>query len=136
MLQVTAKANSDVLILQEATSDLSCSLVVYSLVEKNIMCSVLDGADNSSSVFLLPSGFTILPDGHGMAHRAVAASSSSSTPTGQNTAGSILTAVYQAILPSSVSNHSLQTMEDAGNRVCQAISQIVAAVGADNAIPA
>jgi hypothetical protein len=27
-------------------------------------------------------------------------------------------------------------MEDAGNRVCQAISQIVAAVGADNAIPA
>ncbi|XP_072151392.1 homeobox-leucine zipper protein ROC6 [Setaria viridis] len=133
---VTVRANSNMLILQEATSDLSCSLVVYSFVEKNMMCAVMDGADNSS-VFLLPSGFAILPDGHAKAHRAAAASSSYSTPTGQNsTAGSLLTAAYQQILPSSISTHALETLDDAGSRVCQAINQILAAVGADIAIPA
>ena len=124
------------LILQEATSDLSCSLLVYSLIEKNMMRAVMDGGDNTTA-FLLPSGFAIFPDGH-VNHAADAdAASSSSVPTSQNgSAGSLLTAAYQALLFGSTADHAAWTMDDAGNRVCQTISKILAAVGADIAIPA
>ncbi|CAN6234695.1 unnamed protein product [Urochloa humidicola] len=128
--------NSNMMILQEATSDASCSLLVYSFTEMNLMRAVMDGYD-STSVLLLPSGFAILPDGHGPPHNATAAAASSSAPSSRNhTGGSFLTAAYQALLPSTISNHATQTLDDAGNRVCQAINQILAAVGADIAIPA
>jgi homeobox-leucine zipper protein len=127
--------NSNMLIVQEATSDLSCSLVVYSFIEKNMMRAIMDGGDNTTA-FLLPSGFAILPDGH-VNHAAADAASSSNVPTSQNgPAGSLLTAAYQALLSSSAANHAAWTMDDAGNRVCQAISKILAAVGANIAIPA
>ncbi|CAL5032744.1 unnamed protein product [Urochloa decumbens] len=133
---VTVRTNSNMMILQEATSDASCSLLVYSFTEMNMMRAVMDGYDNTS-VFLLPSGFAILPDGHGPPHNPAPAATSSSAPTSQNhTGGSFLTAAYQAVLPSSITNHATQTLDDAGNRVCQAINQILAAVGADIAIPA
>ncbi|PVH35154.1 hypothetical protein PAHAL_7G112500 [Panicum hallii] len=132
---VLHQMNSNMLIVQEATSDLSCSLVVYSFIEKNMMRAIMDGGDNTTA-FLLPSGFAILPDGH-VNHAAADAASSSNVPTSQNgPAGSLLTAAYQALLSSSAANHAAWTMDDAGNRVCQAISKILAAVGANIAIPA
>ncbi|RLM74725.1 hypothetical protein C2845_PM15G05050 [Panicum miliaceum] len=130
---VLHQMNNNMLILQEATSDLSCSLVVYSFIEKNMMRAVMDGGDNTTA-FLLPSGFAILPDGH---VNYAAAASSSNVPTSQNgPAGSLLTAAYQALLSSSAADHAAWTMDDAGDRVCRVISKILAAVGADTAIPA
>ncbi|CAL5032743.1 unnamed protein product [Urochloa decumbens] len=127
--------NSNKLILQEETNDVSCSLVVYSFIEKDLIHAAMNGIDNTS-VFLLPSGFVVLPDGHGKPHRDAGASSSSA-PTGPNgTAGSLLTAAYQALLPSTPSIHAAETFDNAGNRVCDAINQILAAVGADIAVPA
>ncbi|KAF8765933.1 hypothetical protein HU200_007970 [Digitaria exilis] len=135
--KVADQANSNMLVLQETTSDMSCSLVVYSFVEKNMMCAIMDGGDNTS-VFLLPSGFSILPDGHSKTtHHVAASASSSSALTGRSsTAGSILTAGYQAILPGSGYKHAIETMDNAGNRVCQAMSQILADIGAQYAVPA
>ena len=52
--------NSNVLILQHSSTDASGSLVVYSLVEENVMRGIMGGADNS--IFLLPSGFSICRD--------------------------------------------------------------------------
>ncbi|CAN6270541.1 unnamed protein product [Urochloa humidicola] len=133
---VAVRTTSNMMILQEATRDSSCSMLVYSLTEMNTMCAVMAGCD-STSVFLLPSGFAILPDGHGPPYTASTAASSSNAPTRQNdTGGSFLTAAYQLLLPSSISNHATRALDDAGNRVCEAINQIVAAVGADFAIPA
>ncbi|RCV33195.1 hypothetical protein SETIT_7G063300v2 [Setaria italica] len=131
---VPDQTNSNMLIMQEATSDVSCSLLVYSSIERNLIHAVMNGGDNTS-IYLLPSGFAILPDGHGKTHRAAAASSSSA-PTGHNgTAGSLLTAAYQALLPNNPSNHEAGTFNNAGNRVCNAINQILAAIGADIAVP-
>ena len=96
----------------------------------------MDGGDNTTA-FLLPSGFAILPDGYVSYAAAAGGASSSNVPnTSQNgSAGSLLTAAYQALLSSSA-DHAAWTMDDAGNRICHAISKILAAVGADIAIPA
>ncbi|CAL5017537.1 unnamed protein product [Urochloa decumbens] len=126
--------NSNKLILQQEINDVSCSLVVYSFIEKHMIHAVTNGVD--TSVFLLPSGFVVLPDGHGKPHRNAGASSSRA-PTGPNgTAGSLLTAAYQALLPGTQAIHAAETFDNAGNRVCDAINQILAAVGADIAVPA
>ncbi|CAO2034641.1 unnamed protein product [Urochloa humidicola] len=127
--------NSNKLILQGETNDVSCSLVVYSFIEKDLVHAILNGVDNIS-VFFLPSGFVVLPDGHGKPHRE-AGPGSSSAPTDPNgTAGSLLTAAYQALLPGTPSMHGAKTFDNAGNRVCYAINQVLAAVGADIAVPA
>lgn len=98
ILQETDAINSTMLLLQQTSIDASCSLVVYSLVEKNVLCSIMGGGDNTSSVFILPpSGFAILPDGHGNANHASA--SSSSAPAGHGRpAGCFLTATYQSVV--------------------------------------
>ncbi|CAN6242102.1 unnamed protein product [Urochloa humidicola] len=125
--------NSNKLILQGETNDVSCSLVVYSFIEKDLIHALLHGVDNIS-VFFLPSGFVVLPDGHGKPHRDAAAGSSSARTEPGGTAGSLLTAAYQALLPGSI--HGAETFDNAGNRVCYAINQVLAAVGADIAVPA
>jgi len=69
-LQVTDGTDrKKVLILQEECTDASCSMVVYAPVEEDSMRAVMNGGDHGS-VFLLPSGFAILPDGHGRARHA------------------------------------------------------------------
>ncbi|RLM73033.1 hypothetical protein C2845_PM15G05040 [Panicum miliaceum] len=135
---VADQTNSNMMILQEATSDVSCSLVVYSFIETNLIHAVMDGGENTS-VFLLPSGFAILPDGHGKVHHdaATAAASSSGAPNGhKGAAGSLLTAAYQALLPDNPSDIAVGTFDNAENRVYNAVKQTMAAVGADRAIPA
>lgn len=52
---------NNMLRLQETSTDLSGSLIVYAAVEMSSMNMVLNGGD-SSCVALLPSGFAIVPD--------------------------------------------------------------------------
>ncbi|XP_066393796.1 homeobox-leucine zipper protein ROC6-like isoform X2 [Miscanthus floridulus] len=125
-----------VLILQQACTDASCSMVVYAPLEEDFMRAVMDGGDHAS-VFLMPSGFAILPDGHGRARHAP---SSSSAPVGRdNTAGSLLTMACQALLPGSSpsDNHAADgAFDDVGKLLCHALKKIKAAVKANIVIPA
>ncbi|KAE8719731.1 Homeobox-leucine zipper family protein [Hibiscus syriacus] len=52
------------LVLQETWSDASGALIVYSPVDVPSISAVMKGSD-SSQVIMLPSGFAILPSGHG-----------------------------------------------------------------------
>ena len=54
------------LILQESCADASGALVVYAPIDLPAANVVMSGSD-PSSIPLLPSGFTILPDGRGTA---------------------------------------------------------------------
>ncbi|OQU81267.1 hypothetical protein SORBI_3006G034900 [Sorghum bicolor] len=132
--------SSKVLILQETSTDVSCFLVVYSLIEESLMRGIMDGRERSN-IFVLPSGFAILPDGHGKAHADhTAANSSNSAPidSRNNNAGSIVSVAFQTLLPGNLSSNLDNTgaFEDARLQVCHAITKIKAAVGASNIIPA
>ncbi|KAF8765935.1 hypothetical protein HU200_007972 [Digitaria exilis] len=127
-----SNGTNNMVILQQTSSDMSGSLVVYSLIEENMMRHVMGGADNA--IFLLPSGFAILPDGHDKAHYT-SASSSSSAPIGHNNgAGAILTVAFQEML--SRGNLDTETFDSARQKLCHAIKKIRNAVGANNVIPA
>uniref|UniRef100_A0A804Q909 Uncharacterized protein n=1 Tax=Zea mays TaxID=4577 RepID=A0A804Q909_MAIZE len=126
------------LILQEACTDASCSMVVYAPVEEDSMRAVMNGGDHAS-VFLLPSGFAVLPDGHGRARHAP--SSSSSTPVGcdDTTAGSLLTVACQALVPGSSPSDNRAApgaFDDVGKLLCRALEKIKAAVKTDIVTPA
>uniref|UniRef100_K3YDL5 Homeobox domain-containing protein n=1 Tax=Setaria italica TaxID=4555 RepID=K3YDL5_SETIT len=128
--------NNNMLILQQSSTDASGSLVVYSLIEENVMRGIMAGAENN--IFLVPSGFAILPDGHGKA-RYNAASSSTSAPIDNNDddgEGALLTVAFQAMLPSSPSGDHATTraFDNAGQQLCDAIKKIKDAVGANNVI--
>ncbi|XP_034580766.1 homeobox-leucine zipper protein ROC6 [Setaria viridis] len=127
---VTDGINSKMLILQEARTDASCSIVVYAPVEEERMRAVMNGGDHASVDFLLPSGFAVLPDGHGKARRH--APCTSEAPVGDgNTAGALLTVACQALLPGSPSGeHTARAFDDVGGLLCRAIKKIKAAVKA------
>jgi homeobox-leucine zipper protein len=133
--------SSKVLILQETSTDVSCSLVVYSLIEESLMRGILDARERRN-IFVLPSGFAILPDGHGKAqadHTAADSSSSSAPIDGHNNnAGSLVTVAFQTLLPGNLSGNLDNTgaFEDARLQLCYAITKIKAAVGASTIIPA
>jgi homeobox-leucine zipper protein len=100
------------------------------------MRAVMNGG-NHASVFLLPSGFAILPDGHGRARHAP--SSSSAVVGRDNTAGSLLTVAYQALLPGSSSSDNLAAdgaFDDVSKLFCRALKKIKAAVKANIVVPA
>ncbi|XP_062227342.1 homeobox-leucine zipper protein ROC6-like [Phragmites australis] len=127
---VTDGTNSNILILQDASTDVSCSLVVYSPIEENAMLAVMNGGDHTSS-FLLPSGFAVLPDGHGLAHHSPSTSSAFAT------AGSLVTVACQTLLPGiTTDNLATEAFDDAGKQLCHAIGKIRAAVEADIIVPA
>jgi homeobox-leucine zipper protein len=138
-LQVTDGTDrKKTLILQEACTDASCSMVVYAPVEEDSMRAVMNGGDHAS-VFLLPSGFAVLPDGHGRARHAP--SSSSSTPVGcdDTTAGSLLTVACQALVPGSSPSDNRAApgaFDDVGKLLCRALEKIKAAVKTDIVTPA
>ncbi|OEL24939.1 Homeobox-leucine zipper protein ROC6, partial [Dichanthelium oligosanthes] len=129
--------NNNMTILQQTSTDASGSLVVYSLIEENVMRGIMLGADNTTT-FLLPSGFAILPDGHGKAPYT-AASSSSSVPIGHNNgAGTLLTVAFQSmIMPTSCPSGNLAPVvfDNSGQQLCYAINKIKDAIRANTIVP-
>ena len=128
LLQGMTDANQDgMLILQESCTDASgSSLVVYSPIDLLTANVVMSGED-ASGVPLLPSGFTILPDG-----RAGAAPSSSSAagPLGVSPpAGSLVTVAFQILvssLPSSKLN--AESVATVNSLISTTVEQIKAAL--------
>ncbi|RCV08555.1 hypothetical protein SEVIR_1G342400v4 [Setaria viridis] len=118
---LNASQNS-ILILQESCTDASGSLVVYAPIDVPAANVVMSGED-PSAIPLLPSGFTILPDGrHG-------ASSSSAGPLGSPAAGSLVTVAFQILvssLPSSKLN--AESVATVNSLISTTVEQIKAAL--------
>lgn len=116
------------LILQESCVDSSGSLVVYCPVDLPAINMAMSGEDPSYFP-LLPSGFTISPDGR----EVVDGASTSSTGGGGTSSGSLITVVFQILvsnLPSArLSPESVTTIN---NLIGNTIHQIKAALNCSN----
>lgn len=117
---LNASQNS-MLILQESCTDASGSLVVYAPIDLPAANVVMSGED-PSTIPLLPSGFTILPDGRPGA-------STSANPLGSPPAGSLVTVAFQ-ILVSSLPSSKLNTESVAtvNSLISTTVEQIKAAL--------
>ncbi|MBA0806518.1 hypothetical protein Gohar_005969 [Gossypium harknessii] len=114
------------LILQESCIDSSGSLVVYCPVDLPAINVAMSGED-PSYIPLLPSGFTITPDGH--LEQGDGASTSSSTGHGRSSGGSLITVAFQILvssLPSAKLN--LDSVTTVNNLIGTTVQQIKAAL--------
>ncbi|KAF5731702.1 homeodomain family protein [Tripterygium wilfordii] len=118
---------SSMLILQETCIDAAGSLVVYAPVDIPAMHVVMNGGD-SAYVALLPSGFAIVPDGHG---------SRGPTPTHNGAAnggpprasGSLLTVAFQILVNTlPTAKLTVESVETVNNLISCTVQKIKAAV--------
>lgn len=90
------------------------------------------GGDDGASIFPMPSGFAILPDGRGKAARhapSTAPSTSSSAPVLHNdTVGSLVTMAYQMVLPGP---SAAGAFDDVGMLMCHVMENIKNGVEAE-----
>lgn len=124
------------LILQESCIDSSGSLVVYCPVELPAINIAMSGED-PSYIPLLPSGFTILPDGGRQFCKdgsSADASTSSSTRSGGGGSGSLVTVVFQILvssLPCAAANKMMispESVATVNNLIASTVHQIKAAL--------
>lgn len=117
------------LVLQESCIDSSGSLVVYSPVDLPAINIAMSGED-TSYIPLLPSGFTISPDGRTSTLQQTVhegASSSSST----TTTGSLLTIVIQIMvshMASTTTKMSQESVNTVNNLIGNTVQQIKVAL--------
>ncbi|VAI49863.1 unnamed protein product [Triticum turgidum subsp. durum] len=110
MQGLNASQNS-MLILQESCADASGSLVVYAPIDLPAANVVMSGED-PSAIPLLPSGFTILPDGR----------ASSST-------GSVVTVAFQILVSSLPSSRlNAESVVTVNSLIGTTVEQIKAAL--------
>ena len=113
------------LILQESCTDASGSLVVYAPIDIPAANVVMSGED-PSAIPLLPSGFTILPDGRPGASSSSAAAGPLGAPAA---AGSLVTVAFQILvssLPSSKLN--AESVATVNSLISTTVEQIKAAL--------
>ncbi|ONK73389.1 uncharacterized protein A4U43_C04F30980 [Asparagus officinalis] len=109
---------NSMLILQETCTDSSGSMVVYAPVDVPAMHLVMNGGD-SAYVALLPSGFSIVPDG---AHNKAGTSG-----------GSLLTVAFQILvntLPSA--KLTAESVETVNNLISCTVQKIKVSLSAEN----
>ncbi|KAE9586112.1 hypothetical protein Lal_00010013 [Lupinus albus] len=131
VLRAFNTSQNSMLILQESCIDSSGSIVVYCPVELAAINIAMSGED-PSYIPLLPSGFTISPDGktdQGLGDRA-STSTSTNTNTNKNTSrGSLVTVAFQILvssLPSSKLNK--ESVNTVNNLIGTTVQQIKAAL--------
>lgn len=116
------------LILQESCTDLSGALVVYAPVDLPAINIAMSGED-PSYIPLLPSGFTISPDGRPDNSSMGASSSSNLQGVVARSAGSLITVAFQILvssLPSAKLNH--ESVTTINNLISATVQQIKAAL--------
>ncbi|XP_047337762.1 homeobox-leucine zipper protein ANTHOCYANINLESS 2-like [Impatiens glandulifera] len=121
----TNSNQSSMLILQETCIDSSGSLVVYAPVDIPAMHVVMKGGD-SAYVALLPSGFSIVPDGSGSRSR-----SRSRQVNGPNTdvSGSLLTVAFQILVNSlPTAKLNVESVETVNNLIACTVQRIKASL--------
>ncbi|KAG7018323.1 Homeobox-leucine zipper protein GLABRA 2, partial [Cucurbita argyrosperma subsp. argyrosperma] len=95
------ESNSSMWILQDSSTNSSESMVVYSGVDVTGMQSVMTGCD-SSSLTILPSGFSILPDG-AVSRPPLLITRQKDDKTANTNGGVLLTAAVQILIDASPS---------------------------------
>ncbi|KAK3415035.1 hypothetical protein EUGRSUZ_H00609 [Eucalyptus grandis] len=130
VLRAFNTSQNNMLILQESCIDSSGSLIVYCPVDLPAINLAMSGED-PSYIPLLPSGFTISPDGG--PDPGDGASSSSAAAAGQGStsrsAGSLMTVAFQILvssLPSAKLN--LESVTTVNNLISTTVHQIKAAL--------
>ncbi|MED6159058.1 hypothetical protein PIB30_038840 [Stylosanthes scabra] len=115
----SSEGSNNSLFLQETWNDTSCSAMVYSPVEVESLKVVMSGGD-STYVALIPSGFTIHPDGH------------SGTDEGEDggRGGCLLTVGLQILLNSlPTAKLTAESVETVNELITGTIQKIKAALG-------
>ncbi|XP_042500960.1 homeobox-leucine zipper protein ROC8-like [Macadamia integrifolia] len=116
------------LILQESFTDPSGSLVVYAPVELPGINIAMSGED-TSYIPLLPSGFSISPDGRPDQVGGGAGPSTSSNIQGSRSGGSLITVAFQILVSSLPSSKlSLESVTTVNNLISTTVHQIKAAL--------
>ncbi|KAK9749349.1 hypothetical protein RND81_02G119600 [Saponaria officinalis] len=117
---------SSMLILQETCTDASGSLVVYAPVDIPAMHVVMNGGD-SAYVALLPSGFSIVPDGPD-------SRGSNTHNTGQHRlGGSLLTVAFQILVNSlPTAKLTVESVETVNNLISCTVQKIKASLHCEN----
>ncbi|OIT01429.1 PREDICTED: homeobox-leucine zipper protein HDG11-like [Nicotiana attenuata] len=131
VLRAYNTSQNNMLILQESCIDSSGSLVIYSPVDLPSINVAMSGED-TTYIPLLPSGFTISPDGRqGQRSNEASCSSTNNGTMGDNRSeGSLVTVVFQ-ILVSSLSSSakmSPESVNTVNNLIGNTIHQIKAAL--------
>lgn len=116
---------SSMLILQETCIDAAGALVVYAPVDIPAMHVVMNGGD-SAYVALLPSGFSIVPDGPGS--RGSNGPSCNGGPD-QRISGSLLTVAFQILVNSlPTAKLTVESVETVNNLISCTVQKIKAAL--------
>ncbi|KAL2892288.1 Homeobox-leucine zipper protein ANTHOCYANINLESS 2 [Bienertia sinuspersici] len=119
---------SSMLILQETCTDASGSLVVYAPVDIPAMHVVMNGGD-SAYVALLPSGFSIVPDGPG----GPANGDNSPNAGPQRVGGSLLTVAFQILVNSlPTAKLTVESVETVNNLISCTVQKIKAALNCES----
>lgn len=120
---------SSMLILQETCIDAAGALVVYAPVDIPAMHVVMNGGD-SAYVALLPSGFSIVPDGPGS--RGSSTGSNGPSCNGgpdQKISGSLLTVAFQILVNSlPTAKLTVESVETVNNLISCTVQKIKAAL--------
>ncbi|XP_034673967.1 homeobox-leucine zipper protein HDG12-like isoform X4 [Vitis riparia] len=127
VLRAFNTSQNNMLILQESCIDSSGSLVIYCPVDLPAINIAMSGED-PSYIPLLPSGFSISPDGR-LDQGDGASSSSSTTASMGKSGGSLITVVFQILvssLPSAKLN--LESVTTVNNLIGNTVQQIKAAL--------
>ncbi|KDP45798.1 hypothetical protein JCGZ_17405 [Jatropha curcas] len=128
VLRAFNTGQNNMLILQESCIDSSGSLVVYCPVDLPAINIAMSGED-PSYIPLLPSGFTISPDGRLDHGDGASTSSSTHVSMGRRSSGSLITVSFQILvssLPSAKLN--LESVTTVNNLISTTIQQIKAAM--------
>ncbi|XP_055826666.1 homeobox-leucine zipper protein HDG11 [Solanum dulcamara] len=130
VLRAYNTSQNNMLILQESCIDSSGALVVYSPVDIPAINIAMSGED-PTYIPLLPSGFTISPDGRQQETEAASCSSSSNVSTigGGRSGGSLITVVFQILvssLPSAKMNP--ESVNTVNNLIGSTVHQIKSAL--------
>ncbi|KAL0535739.1 hypothetical protein IC582_030080 [Cucumis melo] len=124
VLRAFNTSQNNMLILQESCIDSSGSLVVYCPVDLPAMNVAMSGED-PSSIPLLPSGFTILPDGR----RDQGEGASSSSDVHNRSGGSLVTVAFQILVSSLPSGKlNLESVTTVNNLISTTVHQIKTAL--------
>ncbi|CAM8981406.1 unnamed protein product [Rhodiola kirilowii] len=112
-------ANQSMLILQETCIDAAGSLVVYAPVDTPAIHLVMNGGD-SAYVALLPSGFSIVPDGPGPSHNLDGS---------ERVSGSLLTVAFQILVNSlPTAKLTVESVETVNNLISCTVQKIKSAL--------
>ncbi|CAL5185284.1 unnamed protein product [Lathyrus oleraceus] len=123
--------NEDMLYLQDSWTDSSGSMIVYSPVSLQSLNVVMGGGD-SSFVALLPSGFSILPDGHSNSNNIVGGSSDGSGNFGgeNDNSGCLLTVGLQMLLKNpQTGKMTKETVDTVNSLIAGTIEKVKDALG-------